>query len=384
MVNRNLYHSDEQFSVQVQSALKRYRKAEDLRSHIATTWPTVEAYTQSRFDVVDGIRNVFQDALAILSVSYRMEAQILIEHYVDGKQVLALTMEYNLSESEFHRQRKRGINELAIVLKKLNEEVSKKQLLSLPRRPDFQQQVLAAVLSNNLVHTMHLVGQYPHPQSMVLVVDYLKSTNLTFSDRQHIITQLHDLYYTACGDSLKSVTARQNSLYLLGTFAALESNFLLNQAWNSETHPWPMRAALLGSPSNRKYEEYLYKLNHNDEAREVARTFPRVFYGDQPLQSEPYVDDHKPNYAKTLQFYLSNYPRFLDEASLGLALYISCDFILTKGDGELRKHPQLMKMLRQALELEPLHPLARREWIKLQSLARKIKDVPSEDASRSH
>jgi len=149
---------------------------------------------------------------------------------------------------------------------------------------------------------------------------------------------------------------------------------LLNHAWQHEPHPWPQRAALLGSPTPAKYEEYLYRLDHDDQAREVARTFPRVFYGDQSPHAGLFRDDGKPTYAKTMQFYLAGYGRYIGEASLGLVLYVIRDMIVTKGDEQLYQNPLLIAMLQQALDLQPFHPLAQREWLKLRLVSRKLKD----------
>lgn len=365
MISQKFNNNEGSFREQVYAALKCYRRAKDLEGLPATQWLITQIEEASTKGVVNALRTVIQNALNELKVTYPLECEIVTLQYIEGKTVFSLGEHFNLSERTVYRKSERGVSELALMLERLEKEALTTPQLSGKAQRDTGREIFIELLGENLTITKKILSNYYQPREMSDLVGQLSDLDVSSSDRTRIISRMHDVYEASHNDDLQSIIARQNSIYLLGTFAALESFSLLDRALSYEKHPWPKRAALLGCPSSEKYEAYLQYLRQNDQAREVARTFPRVFYGDQSPQSGLFHDDRKPNYAKTLQFYLTNYPRFLDESSLALVIYVCRDIIATKGDLELRRNSALMEKMKLVLQIEPLNPLARREWLEL-------------------
>lgn len=112
---------------EVQSALKRYHRAEELERHVARQWPLVQELRERGLGVAPAIRRVLDQALTALEESHRDGARLLREHYQRGRSIEALAMDATFDPSSLHRRRNRLVKELAVVLAEQQEAAARRK-----------------------------------------------------------------------------------------------------------------------------------------------------------------------------------------------------------------------------------------------------------------
>jgi transcriptional regulator with XRE-family HTH domain len=227
------------------------------------------------------------------------------------------------------------------------------------------QTILSNLVEGNSKNLNKYLGQYLNRQTINTLESLLSDPLLSESDRRTAMLRLQGVYDSSPGDSFENLAVRQHTIYLLGNFAASETFDLISTAWRKEKHPWILRGALVVLSDSARYEEFLDLVNRNDLARQVARTYPRVYYGDQPHTVSVFLDDGRPTYSRTLRYYLSNHPRYLSSPGQALALTAIRDMLEVKGVGPSLDDLRSSILLYRALNLQPIHPLAKREWNRL-------------------
>jgi hypothetical protein len=143
-------HNDQEETLwrEVQDALKRYRRADDLERQAARSWPATEELAGRGVGVVAAIRQVLDEAIAELEGSGREAARLLREHYVRGRSIEALAADYALDPSNLHRRRNQLVDEIAVLIAGRNRRAERDARAQrfLPRQPVFGLETLAADL----------------------------------------------------------------------------------------------------------------------------------------------------------------------------------------------------------------------------------------------
>ena len=360
----------------VYTALKQYHRPEDLIKHPICSWTSVQERVKSKNDVVKVVRDVLDDACDRLLRKSPQGGYIIYEQYIRKRsRPDDLANELHLDVRTYHRKRRDAIHELALTLVSIEEAVRNAQ----NRNPHFIDStfnpltIVDYLVNNDANRIQSYFGAY-RGREIEAIKNALLNAGLPPSDHSQIVAQLQSLYETFSDDSFSSLAIRQNALYLIGETASLLKYDFIEHAWHHENHPWVKRAALLGNLSDERIEEYLYYLRKDDLAREVARTFPRVFYGDQSAQLGIYTDDNQPNYYNTLWYYMLNYSKYLYSSSLGMTLFVINDIIRTKGVVQILEHRELAGLIYRGVNLPPKNHIALEQWRILVKLLRPIKD----------
>lgn len=364
---------------EVYDAMKCYTRADLLNDHVAHKWPAVKALMNQGSDIVMAIRKVLDQGRQALQVDYPQHAQMLDMQYIQKLPVGYIADHFSFDTRVFHRKRNHAISELAVIINLHNQaiEMNEHNILSEHNLHQINsnssdQQILSALFGKETRKIKLYLSQYLDRHLVSSLRNHLNDRYLPRSDYRETIFYLHDIYKSSIGTSFEELAIRQNALHLLSEFASLESHDLILSAWLKEKHPWIRRTALIAQPNPEKFEEFIAQLDRDDLARQVARTFPRVFYGDQSYRAGVFLDDHEPHYSQTFWYYLPGYSRYLADPSLALVLYVIRDILQTKGVKQLVSDIELSALMYRMLTIEPTHPLPQKQWTLLRQTVQPI------------
>lgn len=120
---------DDRWVKEVNDALRRYARADELARHNAKNWPAVHMLSSTDGSVVTTIRKVITQALNELETSGLEEASLLREHFVERRSIEALAVDYARDASTLHRQRNRLVAELAVIIAAHNLQATRRQMI---------------------------------------------------------------------------------------------------------------------------------------------------------------------------------------------------------------------------------------------------------------
>jgi transcriptional regulator with XRE-family HTH domain len=236
------------------------------------------------------------------------------------------------------------------------------------------QRIIGYLVEGYYKHIKHSIGQYVDRETINALKLLLTSPLLGETDRMTAMIRLQEVYESSPDNSFEALAIRQHAIYLLGHFASSPALNIISTAWQTEKHPWVRRSALVVLGDSSKFEEFIDLAKRDDLTRQATRTYPRVYYGDQSYKAGVFIDDQSSVYYRTLRHYLSNHPRYSLRPGNALALYTIRDILQTKGVEPLLQDTQLSSLLYRALDIQPLHPLAQREWQELHNTVQPIYD----------
>lgn len=110
---------------EVEGALKRYHRAEELAHHAIQHWPAVRARFTQHTTLVDAARQVLRHAIAELAKQRPDEARLLRERYLHGTSITSQAVERDYDQSTLHRRRTRALHEVASILAEHNRHAER-------------------------------------------------------------------------------------------------------------------------------------------------------------------------------------------------------------------------------------------------------------------
>ncbi len=120
----------------------------------------------------------------------------------------------------------------------------------------------------------------------------LEAKDVSFSEKDHLVDNLLEVYQHHGGEDLRAVTMRQHAshyLALLGTRRAIQ---FLEQTWEQEPNKWVRRGMMVGLAlyCEKPYvlEQYVKIIRDDPEAASINVGYHLVYYGDQIPESGYY------------------------------------------------------------------------------------------------
>lgn len=110
---------------EVQGALRRYQRLDDLGRYAARDWPAVQVLRDRGIGAATAIRQVIDEALATLEADHLEGVYLLREHYLQGLAIETMAAGYNFDASNLYRRCNRLVRELAVVIAERNREVER-------------------------------------------------------------------------------------------------------------------------------------------------------------------------------------------------------------------------------------------------------------------
>jgi len=114
---------------EVEGALKRYHRADELARHPVHRWPAVRERISRNTGPVEAARHVLRAALKELTLAYPTAAAVLHDRYLRGEAIALQSLERGRDASTLHRQRTWAIAELAVVLAQHNRRAERRARL---------------------------------------------------------------------------------------------------------------------------------------------------------------------------------------------------------------------------------------------------------------
>ena len=122
---------------EVKSALKRYRRPEDLERHPAQHWSAVQQLLDQGLNIVPAIRQVLDESLRKLEGQYPERVNVLHEQYVRGHTIDQLSGSLAVDPATLYRQRTKMIQELTLIIAAENQALQQRAQVArfLPPQP---------------------------------------------------------------------------------------------------------------------------------------------------------------------------------------------------------------------------------------------------------
>lgn len=114
---------------EVEGALKRYHRADELAQHAVQQWPAVRERVTRDTGPAEAARQVLREAIKDLAHDYPDAATVLHDRYLRGESIALQSLERSRDMSTLHRQRIRAVAELAVVLAQHNRRAERRARL---------------------------------------------------------------------------------------------------------------------------------------------------------------------------------------------------------------------------------------------------------------